>query len=48
MNECNKPGGKRADNEVNCAWFRTLESQGRGKFDIKNSGTEMTNDNGMN
>ena len=48
MKECNKPGSKQADNEVNYAWFRTLESQGKGKFDPKNSGTEMTNGNGMN
>ena len=48
MKECNKPCSKRADNEVNYAWFRTLESRGKGKFDPKNSGTEMTNGNGMN
>ena len=48
MKECNEPGGKQADNKVNYAWFRTLESRGKGEFDPKNSGTEMTNGNGMN
>ena len=48
MKECNKPGNKRADNKVNYAWFRTLESQGKGMFDPMNSSTHMTNVNGMN
>ena len=48
MKECNKLGSKRADNEVNYAWFRTLESRWKGKFEPKNSGAEMTGGSGMN
>ena len=48
--DCN---GQVYDNGGNCcpmefAWIKFLETRGKGKFDRKRTGTEMTNGKGMN
>ena len=43
---------KNTDNAIgelmDFAWIKFLETRGRGKFDCKRTGTEMTNGKGMN